>query len=87
MNESTQKKTHELLEKLANYVMNEVPRKSEFNKLAKKVDSVEGKVDTIIDSIEGQAQQLDIIRTEQLAMHRGLDREEERIEEHEKAGH
>ena len=130
--EPTVKKTHELLErladyvmtkvstkdevdqkinqvdtkidKLADYVMNEVPRKdevpskAEFQSLAGKVGSLEDKVnsiesktdalgekvDTLIDGMDRQAQQLEIIRTEQTAFNHGFNRLEERVEKLEK---
>jgi hypothetical protein len=104
MSEITHEKTHSLLEKLAVYVMNEVPRKEEVptkhdlnvaiqaiqtaldQKADKKdVEKLEGKVDTLIDGMDKQAQQLDIIRTEQLAFNHGFNRLEKRVEKLEQA--
>ena len=104
MSESTPEKTHKLLEKLVEHVMNnvpikdEVPSKEEFQYLAGKVgsledkvnsiegktDALEKKVDTLIDGMDRQAQQLEIIRTEQTAFNHGFNRLEERVEKHEK---
>ena len=42
---------------------------------------------TLLTGMDGQAKQLDIIRTEQSAMHRGVQRVEARLDQHEKVGH
>jgi chromosome segregation ATPase len=53
MSEITPEKTHKLLEKLVEHVMNngpakgEVPSKAEFQCLAVKVDSIEGKLGSL----------------------------------------
>ena len=68
----------EKIDKLADYVMNEVSTKMEFHELKDKVD-------TIIDGMDKQAQQLDNIRTEQLAFNHGFNRLEKRVEKLEQA--
>jgi len=85
----TPEKTHALLEKLAEYVMNEVPTRREMNsrfrQVEEKLDKIEqGKADKhdiqrILDGMDAQAKQLDIIRTEQAATNAALLRHEKRI--------
>jgi hypothetical protein len=55
MPDTTLEKIHLLLEKLADYVMNEVSTKMKFRELKDKVD-------TIIDVLDKHAHQLEIIR-------------------------
>jgi polyhydroxyalkanoate synthesis regulator phasin len=98
MSEITIEKTHKLLEKLADYVMNEVPTKKELlvvkndvslvtegvNELREDVQNIKGSLNIILDGMDGQAQQLNIIRTEQAAFNHGFNRLEERVEKLEK---
>jgi polyhydroxyalkanoate synthesis regulator phasin len=105
MNElPTRREVDGKIDKLAEYVMNKVPRKdevpskAEFQYLAGKVDSlkdkvntIEGKtdalgekVDTLLDGMDRQAQQLEIIRTEQTAFNHGFNRLEKRVKKLEK---
>ena len=89
MSDITPEKTHALLEKLAEYVMNEVPTRREmdsrFRQVEEKLDKIEqGKADKhdiqrILDGMDAQAKQLDIIRTEQAATNAALLRHEKRI--------
>ena len=106
MPEITLEQTHALLEKLAEYVMNEVPRKSEvptkqemnerFEQMDSRFEQVEDRIDRLADyvlteipgikdqleqkadkrdiqiilnGLDKQAQQLEIIRTEQVAFY------------------
>ena len=66
------------IDKLVEYVMNEVATKTEFQELKDKVD-------TIIDGIDKQTQQLDIIRTEQIAFDHAFSRIDKRVEKLERA--
>ena len=95
MSDITPEKTHALLEKLAEYVMNEVATKKELEQKADKNDFIvlkqeidkvrqdvkENKaiLNIIIESMDAQAKQLDIIRTEQTATNTALLRHEKRI--------
>ena len=95
MSDITPEKTHALLERLAEYVMNEVATKKELNQKADKNDFIvlkheidkvrqdvkENKaiLNIIIESMDAQAKQLDIIRTEQAATNAALLRHEKRI--------
>jgi polyphosphate kinase 2 (PPK2 family) len=72
MNKITPEKTHTLLEKLAKYVMNEVPTKHE-------VQQVKTKVNSIMEGMDAQGKQLDIIRTEQAATSHAINRMDKRI--------
>jgi len=84
--EPTLKKTHNLLEKLADYVMSRLPTREEMDaKLGKKADKED--VQKLLEGQDKIVQELDIIRTEQSAFHAELNRLEERIEHHEKVGH
>ena len=136
MTKITLEKTHSLLEKLTNYVMNDVPKKNETDKLADYVmrelptrQEVDGKIDKlaeyvmnevptkkelnhslktlqivldqkadkkdvdeirqdlqiIINGMDKQVQQLDIIRTEQVAFDQAFNRLEKRVEKLEQA--
>lgn len=105
MSEITPEKTHRLLEKLVEHVMNNVPTKGEVpsnvqfqyltgkvcsledkvNSIEGKTDALEKKVDTLLDGIDKQAQQLDIIRTEQIAFDHAFNRLEKRVEKVEQA--
>ena len=97
MSEITLEKTHSLLEKLADYVMNELARKNDvaskdeliavkdelktdINELREDVQNIKGNLNIILDGMDKQAQQLDIIRTEQAAFNHGLNRLEKRVE-------
>jgi len=79
MSKPTPEKTHALLEKLAEYVMNEVATKSEVNEIKKDVKDNKQKISIIIDGQDKQAKQLDDIKTEQIATNSALLRHEERI--------
>ena len=95
MSDITPENTHALLEKLAQYVMNEVATKKELKQKADKNDFIvlkheidkvrqdlkENKaiLNIIIESMDAQAKQPDIIRTEQAAKHAALLRHEKRI--------
>jgi len=81
MADITIEKTHDLLEKLAEYVMNEVPTRREMNarfeRLETDVQETKENVRLILNGMGAQAKQLDIIRTEQVAFNsafRGVDR-------------
>ena len=153
MSEMTPEKTHQLLEKLAEYVMNEVPRKSEvaskeelgvvrqelgsvkqglgsmkqelgsvkqdlgsvkqdlgsvkqdlgsvkqdlgsvrqelgsvrqelktdINELREDVQNIKGSLNIVLNGMDKQAQQLEIIRTEQASFNHAINRIEERVE-------
>ena len=75
----TPEKTHALLEQLAEYVMNEVAKKSEVDEIKKDVKNLQQKVDIIITGQDKQAKQLDDIRTEQVSTNSAILRHEERI--------
>ena len=87
MSQITLQKTHDLLEKLVEHVMNEVPAKHEVQQLDTKVDQLDNKVDYVVSILEKQAQQLDIIRTEQISMNGAITRIEIRLDLHEKIDH
>ena len=89
MNKITLEKTHALLEKLAEFVMNEVSTKQETNKrfeqLEQRLEKTEQQkadktdVRKILDGLDSQAKQLDIIRTEQTATLHVINRIEKRV--------
>ena len=92
MSDITPEKTHALLERLAEYVMNEVPTRREMNsrfeqverrfeRIEKELESKADKKDIqlILNGMDAQAKQLDIIRTEQMATNAALLRHEKRI--------
>ena len=129
MTEPTTKKIQELLEKLADYVMNEVPKKSETDKLAdyvmnevptkkemdgrfeqvdrsfdqadqrfdqvdqrfdqvdqrlghveRDVQETKGDVKLILNGMDAQVKQVEILKTEQVAIKSGLSRVEKRVD-------
>ena len=88
MSDITLEKTHALLEKLADYVMTEIPAiKEKLDQKANKadLDQLENKVNLLLDGMDAQAQQLDILRTDMKAVSGTLDLHEERLgslEEH-----
>ena len=94
MSEITPEKTHQLLEKLAEYVMNEVPRKSEvatkqemnvrFDQVENRLDRVESNVNLILDGMDTQVKEQEILKTEQVAIKSGLRRVEKRVDNLEK---
>ena len=94
MADITIEKTHDLLEKLAEYVMNEVPTRREMNELPTKhemyealekkadkkdVEKIKQGINTLLNGMDAQAKQLDIIRTEQVTTNAALQRHEKRI--------
>ena len=96
MNEITPEKTHALLEKLAEYVMNKIPaieskldQKADKTDIVKIADSVaklqidmqdvKATQQTMINNMDAQAKQLDVIRKEQAAASKTIDRHEERL--------
>ena len=92
MAEITLEKVHSLLEKLAEYVMNEVPTnrrvdvrfeqvERRFERIEKELESKADKKDIqlILNGLDAQAQQLDIIRTEQVTFHSAFSRLEKRV--------
>jgi hypothetical protein len=95
VSEITLEKLHTLLQSLAEYVMTNVATRQELEQKADKYDvlmiknsvdenkktivRLENKVDLLVDGMDAQAKQLDIIRTEQAAFTRAIDRHEERI--------
>ena len=64
MNKITPEKTHDLLEKLADYGMTEIPAIKE--KLDQKADKTD--IDKIMGVLDTQAQNIDIMRTERFAI-------------------
>jgi methyl-accepting chemotaxis protein len=101
MSEITPEKTHQLLEKLADYVMNEVPKKSEVaskeelgavrqelktdsDELRQDMQNIKGSLNTLLDGMDKQVQQLDMIRTEQVSFNQAFKRVETRVEKLEK---
>ena len=104
MPEITLEKTHALLEKLAEYVMNEVPTKRDvdarfaqvdgrfeqidrrFALMEQRLDKLELEkadkqdIETILNILDKQTNQLDIIRTEQVAFDHAFRRLEKRLE-------
>ena len=90
MDKITLEKTHALLEKLAEHVMNNIPTKQEMNARFERVDTrfdrveldlKETKTDvkTIIEGMDTQAKELEIVRHERIAISHTLDRHEQRI--------
>ena len=83
MSDITAEKTQALLEKLAEYVMNEVPTRREINarftQLELELQETKKNVRSILDGMDTQAKQLDIIRTEQAATNADLLIHEKRI--------
>ena len=79
MSEITLKKTHALLEKLAEYVMSKIPQLEAD--LAKNADlqRVEKKINRLIDGIDHQAKEIDDFRTEKKAISYTLDVHEQRL--------
>ena len=96
MPEISLEKTYALLEKLTEYVMNEVPKKSEvptkdemnarFALMEQRLERLELEkadkkdIETIINILDKQTKQLDIIRTEQVAFDHAFSRLEKRVE-------
>ena len=89
-------KTHALLEKLADYVMTEIPAiKEKLDQKADKTDiflvandvselkndvrSVKATQQSMLNNMDFQAKQIDILRTEQLAQSKTLDRVDKRV--------
>ena len=76
MTEPTLKKTHDLLEKLAEYVMNEVPTKryvdKRFDCLEKDVKETKEDVKLILEGMNAQVKQTEILQIEQVAIKFGL---------------
>ena len=90
MNKITTEKTHALLEKLAEHVVNNMPTKQEMNarfeQVETRLDSLEldvketkTDVKTILEGMDAEAKELEIARTERVAISHTLDRHEERI--------
>ncbi len=81
----TLEKLHDLLEKLAEYVMTELPTRKEMDaKLAQKADKKDleilgKKVDNIIDILDAQSKRLDTIQQELESISRTLDIHENRL--------
>ncbi len=98
MSKITLEKTHALLEKLASYVMNEVPTKKEMNErfelVDKRFESIELRLDeveddlketkygvkSILNGMDNTVKDMEILRTEQIAIHSGLRRLENRVD-------
>jgi len=59
MSEITLEKTHALLEKLAEYVMNEVPTKRDDNTRFAQIDSRLDKVDSRLDKVDSRLDKVD----------------------------
>ena len=88
MNKITPEKTHALLEKLAEYVMTQVATKTELSQKADKADltemndkieKIDNKVNQVITTLDNQAKSIDILRTEQIAQSKTLDRIDKRV--------
>ena len=86
MSDITLEKTHALLEKLAEDVMNEVATKRELALKADKIDmeevkhgvvKLDKKMNRMLDGMDAQVKQLDIIRTEQIAFNSAFNRRSE----------
>ena len=95
MTEITFKKTHELLEKLAEYVMNEVVTKRDFDKdfeqvdkhfeqLEENVKETKEDVRLILEGMDAQVKQKAILKIEQIETKSGLKRLEKRVDNLEK---
>jgi len=91
MSEITPEKTHKLLEKLAEHVMNNVPTKKEMNarfeQVDRRLDRVESDVKEtkrdvklILDGMDAQVKDTEILKTEQVAIKSGLKRVEKRVD-------
>lgn len=72
------------IDKLAEYVMNKVPIKQEMNYRFEQVENqlgkVEGDVKLILNGMDNQVKDMEILRTEQIAIHSGLRRLEIRVD-------
>jgi archaellum component FlaC len=80
MADLTLEKTHALLEKLADYVMSEVPvLKESLSSIKASVEKLEMDVKHVQGNLEHQSGTLNIIRTEQKAISSTLSLQEERI--------
>ncbi len=90
MSKITPEKTHALLEKMASYVMNEVPTKKEMNQRFEQVDVRFNRVEndlletkqgvkSILNGMDNTVKDMEILRTEQIAIHSGLRRMENRV--------
>ena len=96
MNKITPEKTHDLLEKLADYVMTEIPAiKEKLDQKADKTDiflvannvselkndvrDVKATQQSMLNNMNFQAKQIDILRLEQLAQSKTLDRVDNRV--------
>lgn len=86
MTEPTLKKTHELLERLAEHVMNKLPTREEMNtKLEQKADKKY--VDKLLEGQDRIVKELEIMRTDQVAFNHGFNKLEKRVEKLEKTAH
>ena len=86
MTEPTLKKTHELLERLAEHVMNKLPTREEMNtKLEQKADKKD--VDKLLEGQDRIVKELEIMRTDQVAFNHGFNKLEKRVEKLEKTAH
>jgi hypothetical protein len=54
--------------------------KTDINELREDVQNIKGNLNIILDGMDKQTQQLDIIRTEQVAFNHGFNRLEKRVE-------
>ena len=94
MSEITVEKTHALLEKLSEYVMNEVPTKREmgsrfaqaeakmnlrFEQVVADIQETNADVKSILNGMDAQAKQHEFFRIELTAVSRTLDRHEKQI--------
>lgn len=89
MKKITPEKTHELLEKLADYVMTKIPAieskldqkadKTDLNEMSDNIEKLDHKVNQVITTLDNQAKSIDILRTEHIAQSKTLDRIEKRM--------
>ena len=89
MSKITPEKTHALLEKLVNYVMTEIPAikekldqkadKTELIRLDNRVDSLDNKVNMLLEGMDAQSKQLETLSIDMKAVSRTLDIHEERL--------
>ncbi|MBN1560795.1 hypothetical protein JW998_11130 [candidate division KSB1 bacterium] len=82
MTEITLERTHALLEKLAEYVMTQVPTRRELDERFEQIDKRFEQIDATIHGIHSQ---LDLIRTEQRVFAKTFELHHKRLELVEKA--
>ena len=78
MNEVSKKSE---VDKLAAYVMSEVPTKRDLERVERDVRETKDDVKLILDGMDSQVKEMEILKTEQVAIKFGLGRVERRVDE------